>query len=140
MLDMRVRASYLASLQGVDPDLASTFAAAEKVGHPQVVHLILEPEPYARAALGDKVREAVKALLRRSDLRENALSLSVSGWRDPFSAVEKVDLLKDQLISPRKIVKMDRRSRILNDASAYRAIEDAYRDLKSELEAAAALE
>jgi hypothetical protein len=83
--------------------------------------------------------QAVIELAQRGDLRENALSFVVGGHDRETQRLESVDVLKDHLISNKKIVRMNHKSRALDDNAAYDAIEEAYRDLRTDLEAAASV-
>jgi len=49
-----------------------------------------------------------------------------------------VDVLRDELVASKKVVRVDSRSRALDPAATYAAIEEAYLELKPQLEAAAA--
>jgi hypothetical protein len=64
----------------------------------------------------------------------------VKGRRDDTHRVEAIDLLKDQLISVRKIFRMGDRSRALDPDSAFEAILAAHDELEDALQQAAAIE
>lgn len=51
--------------------------------------------------------------------------------------VEEIDLLSDELVVKKQVVKQDARFRSVDKNSAYRAIEEAYQELKEQLETAA---
>jgi len=80
-----------------------------------------------------------RRLASRPGLRENAEKFVVKGLNEEIDAIEEVDVLKDQLISTKRIFRVDKRTRVLDDASAYAAIEQAYSELKADLEAAASI-
>ena len=48
--------------------------------------------------------------------------------------VETIDLLKKQLMSTKRIIRINERSRVLNSESAFQAIHEAYQELSKELE------
>lgn len=137
VLDLTVRAAYAETIAQADQDLGAAFVAARNVGAPHIVHLELRPEPYRRDQwLGSKLLSGVRNLATRDDLRENTSRFIVRGL-NVDERVEEIDLLKDHLVSSKKIVRLDHRSRALNDQAAYAAIEEAHAELKYDLELAA---
>jgi hypothetical protein len=100
--------------------------------------LKLSPEPHGRNWLGQRVLTAARTLAGRGDMRENTKTFKVNGLDDQTARVEEVDVLRDQLVASKRIVRLNARSRAVEDSAAYTAIGQAYADLKSELEQAAA--
>jgi hypothetical protein len=70
-------------------------------------------------------------------MRENTKTFKVNGLDEQTARIEEVDVLRDQLVASKRIVRLDVRSRAVEDGAAYTAISQAYADLKSELEQAA---
>lgn len=138
VLDLKVRASYASAVAEADADLGAALDAAARVGQSEVVHLVLQPAPHRRNWLTEKALAAVRNLAARPDLRENALGFSVRGLDEEHDRIEEIDVLKDELVVTKKVVRLDDRSRAVDDAAAYAAIEEAYTELKTELEAAVA--
>lgn len=138
VLSLAIRPSYATTVAEADRDLASAFQAAERAGRSQLVHLRLGPEPHGRNWLAQRVLQTARQLAGRSDLRENAQEFTVKGLNGRTSSIEVVDVLRDQLIARKQIVKLEGRSRALDDEAAYRAIEEAYAELRQDLDAAAA--
>ena len=133
VLDLAIRASYVDTVARADASLGAAFAAAREVGTPHLVRLELRPEPYRRDQwLGPGVLRAVRRLATRRDLRENAKAFTVDGLDDD-GTMEKLDLLKDHLVSSKRIVRLDVRSRAVNDAAAYNAVEEAYDEQREDL-------
>jgi hypothetical protein len=137
VLDLRVRSSYAATVAEADQSLGAALTACQQAGGSDVVHLVLEPEPYKRTALRAGLLRGVRRLARRSDLQDNALTFKVKAVED--DRVDLIDLLKDELVVTKRVVKVDEISRAVDDASVYQAIEEAYAELKPELELAASI-
>ena len=137
-LDLKVRASYTERVQQANQTLGRALAACREVGDSDVVQIVLQPAPHERGWLANKALTAVRALARRSDLRENALTFQVRGVQED-SPIETIDVLRDELIATKQVVLVDSRSRAVNDDSAYRAIEEAYSELKQQLENASSV-
>lgn len=136
MMSLRIRPSYSATVAEADADLGAAFTAAANVGNPRTVQVILAPEPNGRENLGRRALNTVKQLAGRSDLRQNAEEFQVKG-PDIDDRMLPIDLLSDELVVVKRIVRVDRRTRALQDAESYAAIEEAYREIQTELEAAA---
>lgn len=138
VLELAVRPSYATAVRQADRDLGAAFQAAARVGAPQLVTLRLSPEPHARHWLDRRVLSAIRSLAGRGDMRENTKVFKVKGLDERSGQVEDVDVLRDQLVSSKRIVRLNERTRAVEDAAAYAAIGEAYAELKSELEDAAA--
>jgi len=138
VLDLAIRPAYAEAVAEADRDLGSAFRAAARAGGSELVGLTLRPEPHGRTWLVPRVLQAVRQLAGRADLRENAQTFTVKGLNSQTETIELIDVLKDQLIARKQIVRLDTRSRAVDDAAAYQAIEEAYADLRADLEAAAA--
>lgn len=138
VVDLQVRSSYASSLAQADESLGSAFQAAAEAGGAQTVRVVLAPEPYGRARLADRVKRFVQSVASRTDLRENAVNFTVKGWDEQTGALEAVDLLRDELVSTKRIVRLDGRSRAVDQSAAYAAVNQAYTELREDLEAAAA--
>lgn len=138
VLDLAIRPSYADTVAEADRNLGAAFRAAERAGGSQLVRLTLRPEPHARTWLAPGVLQAARRLAGRSDLRENAHTFTVKGLNGQTESIELVDVLRDHLIARKQIVRLDSRSRAVDDAAAYQAIEEAYGELRRDLEAAAA--
>jgi len=140
VLDLAIRPSYATAVRQANRDLGAAFEAAARVGQSQLVRLVLSPEPHGRGFLRRTVRTAARRLAGRSDIRENAETFKVKGLDEETRTIEAVDVLRDQLVVSRSIVRLDVRSRAVNDAAAYAAINDAYMSLEHELQEAAAVQ
>ncbi len=139
VLDLKIHASYASVVEQASQDLGNAFAAAARAGEAEIVELVLRPRPYSRGSLARRILSTVRTLGAREDLRENALRFVVRGRNGQTSSIEEVDVLRDQLISVKQIVRQDGRYRTLESESAYGAIEAAYEELSNEITAASAV-
>jgi hypothetical protein len=137
VLELAIRPAYASAVAEADQDLGAAFRAASRVGTPQLVTLRLAPEPYGRGWLGGRILPFARALARRDDMRENTKTFTLHGLDIQTGALELVDVLRDNLVSTKRIVRLDSRSRAIDDNAAYAAISEAYAELKGELEMAA---
>lgn len=137
LFQLKIRASWAATLAEANDDLATTFRVAADAGDAEEVELVLRPKRNSRKPLATKLLRAVRRIVGLHGLHEEASKFVVRGLDEETHKVEELDLLKDQLVSKKTIVLADERSRALSPASAYEAIEEAHSDLKEQLHAAA---
>ena len=141
LLALRVRPSYQDTLRQADQSLGDAFAAnAQVLDDPEDVELVLRAGKDGRRSALERLLAPLKQLARRSDLRENAARFEVKGKRDDTNRVATIDLLKDQLIVQRQIVKLGERSRALDSSSAFEAIHSAHDELGDALRQAASVD
>lgn len=139
IFDLKVHASYTETLSQLNDDLGSAFEAAARVGDAQEIHLVLQPQAYSRNSLSQRLLGIVRRLAGESHLRENATRFHIKGFDEGTGKVEEVDVLRDQLIAKRRMVRLADRTRAIDPDSAYASIQEAYEELKDDLESAASL-
>jgi hypothetical protein len=139
LFDLKISAAYTDTIEEADRDLASAFKAAGRAGDAEELQIILRPRAYSRGTLSGRLLAAAKRLVRRNDLRESSSHFVVRGLSETTGRVEPIDVLRDQLISVKQIVRQDGRSRAVDSHSAYEAVEAAYGELEEQIRGAAAL-
>lgn len=139
LLDLQVRSSYAATLAESKSRLGRALRAAATASEAEVVGLVLRPEPRGRTPLSTDVLEFANSVASRDDLQENATKFTVKGVNVETGRVDTLDLLEDRLVSKRQMIGVGGNSRAIKADSAYGAIEDAYEDLRDELELAASI-
>lgn len=139
LFDLKVHSSYASALKKADADLGATFDAAAKLGSPEEVQVVLRTRKQGAGALLGRLKAATKSLLGRSDLRTEASHFVIKGLMQDSGRVEPLDLLRDQLISHKRIVRVNERSRALDKDATYAAITQAFDELSGELADAAGL-
>jgi hypothetical protein len=137
-LDLNVRQPYITVIAQANASLGSALRAAETASHADCVGVYLEPEPYQRRNLDRGILDMLRQLVRRSDLRENARTLRATVV-DQEDRTEEIDLLRDELISVKKILHQHGRTRVLLGDDAYAKIMDAHTERLDELSAAASV-
>lgn len=137
-LDLSVRRPYIAVIEQANGSLGSALRAAETASRADCVGVYLEPEPYQRRNLDGGILDMLRQLVRRSDLRENARTLRATVV-DQEDRTEEIDLLRDELISVKTILRQHGRTRVLLGDDAYAKIMDAHTERLDELSAAASV-
>lgn len=139
VFDLKVHASYTDTLSQLNDDLGSAFEAAARVGEAQEVQVVLQPQPYSRNSLSQRLLGIVRRLANDSHLRENATRFHIRGFDEGTGRVEDIDVLRDHLIAKRHMVRLADRTRAIDPASAYASIQEAYEELRHDLESAASV-
>ena len=137
-LDLNVRRPYIGVIQSANSSLGAALRAAEAASQADCVGVYLEPEPYQRRNLDDGILQMLRRLVRRPDLRENTRTLRATVV-DQENRAEEIDLLKDELISQKKVLRQHGRTRVLDSDDAYAKIVEAYDQGQDELTAAASV-
>jgi hypothetical protein len=138
-LSLNVRRPYINVIEQANASLGSALRAAEDASHADCVGVYLEPEPYQRRNLDGGILDLLRRLARRSDLRENARVLEARVIDQQSDRAEDIDLLRDELISEKKILRQHGRTRVLLSDDAYAKITEAYTERQDELTAAASV-
>ena len=141
LVDLKIRAAYVDTIRRRDDSLADAFAANARVlnGDVDEIEVILRPAQGRRKKALQRLIEPLKALARGEGLQDNAARFQVKGRHDETGRVETIDLLRDQLIVRKQILRLGERSRAVEADSAFAAIRAAHTELGPDLRRAASL-
>ncbi|MER7209866.1 hypothetical protein ABT340_22635 [Streptosporangium sp. NPDC000239] len=132
-LTLRVRRSYTSTIAEANESLGRALDAAAVGSDAAVVGLILQPEPYKKIDLKSDLIHFLRRIMRKEDLREQTRELKATIVDDKTGRTDEINLLEDQLISKKTILRQSQRSRVLNSDDAYRKIAEAYEELREDL-------
>ena len=141
LLDLKVKASYVDAIRKADASLGDTFEACERVldGNAEGIEVVLRPSKAFRQGALERLIAPLKKLVHAPELRENVERFQVRGKHDETDKVEVIDLLRDQLISRKHVLRLGERSRAVDANSAFQAISAAHDELKDDLRRAAGI-
>ena len=140
VLDISIHPAFANVVRQADQSLGDAIEAnARVVDEPESVQVVVKPQRQARRSTLGRLLGPLRYFLNQNDAPPAFDKLQVRGRCDDTDRVETIDLLKDQLISTKAIVRMNPRSRALDPESAFQAIREAYRDLHDELTVAASV-
>lgn len=141
LFDLRIRAAYAATVRQADVSLGEAFEANARVlaGDAEDIQLVLRPGRNQRRGALQHLLQPMRNLIGRRDFRENAERFQVKGRLNDTGQTGTIDLLHDQLITTKQILRVGERSRAVQAESAYAAIEAAHAELRNELRLAAGL-
>ena len=138
VLEMTITPAYVDVVRQADSSLGDAFEAnARLLESPKGLSLVLKSERVAAGGFLGRMGGVLRGLLNNGSIREGALRLQARGYCNDTEIVDTLDLLSDNFISTKAIVRMNTRSRALDPGAALRAIREAYGDLRDELEIAA---
>jgi hypothetical protein len=139
LIDLAVQHDAIGKLSEYDAGLADAFEAARSLTDAQQVRLTLQAEPHSQNSLASSAKALVQRLLQVPGLSTVFERFQVRGVDASLGKTVEIDLLKEFLVSAQEVVFMSRRSRSLDNESAYAAIERAYTELKREIASASVL-
>jgi len=141
VLRLKIRRAYVETIRAANSTLGRAFAAAAAAGDAEQVELVLAPRRYSRTeSLKSDLLTAVRRLARRSDLTDgDVLAFHVRGENRDSGSIEEVDVLSSQVITRRRIVRLNERTRVLDPDSAYSEIRAAFGELREDIESASAI-
>ena len=139
LFDLKVKAPYAKTIRQADASLGDAFEANARVldGDCEEVQLILKPSKDTRHSAVHRLRSVAKKLLKIGDFRENTARFQIRGTNADTDKVELVDLLRDQLIARKQLLRLGQRNRAVDPELAVGAIHEAYNELRDELRQAA---
>ena len=141
LFDFKIRPSYIDIVRLADHSLADALDANAKIlDDPDEVSVTLKPSKESRISSRNKIINFIRSLLSREDLRENARIIQVKGKCNDTDRVETLDLLRDHLVSSKRILRMNPRSRALNPDFTFEVIAETYQELKDNLESSPGVE
>lgn len=142
LFDLKLKASYIETVRQADASLGDAFAANTRVldGNVDELQLVLRPTKATRRQALQRLINPLRTLVRAHDLRDNAQRFQVAGKREDTGKVETIDLLRDQLIAHKQVLRLGERSRAVVTDSAFDAIRAAHDELGDDLRRAAAVD
>jgi len=143
LFDLRIRPSYISVIKEADQDLGSAFEANRKVFQNEddgnEIQIVLHSGKSSRKLITEKIINVVRSIVGREDLITEASRFKLKGMNNETGRVEHIDLLHEQLISQKQILKLNEKSRALDTSDAYNAIHSAYDELREQIESAPSL-
>ncbi len=112
-------------------------AARDALGG-ELIHLEVGVRPESGNILR-RGRNFIRAITGSRDFQERFQVLQADAMNEETHLIEPFDLLQDKLISVKSVIRPDERYRKIDTESMYRAIEEAYGDLRDDLEGATGL-
>jgi hypothetical protein len=131
--ELKVRRPYIEVIKSLDERTGSALEALAQGSDADTIGVMLGPEPYQRVNLTEKTLNFLRRMVGQDDLRENVQRFTASLVDAESNKVDEINLLQDQLIRKKKILRINERSRVLDPEDAYRHIEKSFTELRQDL-------
>ncbi len=138
VLDLKVRPSDAEVRSQLSEGLGGGFDASDAMGSVGEVGILLKPEPYSRESIPRRILDFARRMSRNENFLNNSNRFRAKGV-DESGDVEVVDILNDQLVVNKKMIREDPQSRALVKESVYAAIEESYEELENKIERAVSI-
>ena len=137
VFDFAIRPSYLREVKECYADFGIALEAQASLGgEMDRLSIVLKPSKFGRIHTLQRLKRPIMDLLNMPRFQIYAERLQVKGLCLDTGRVETLDLLSDRLISSKRIVKINERSRALDSASAFDAIREAHYEMQPFLQRA----
>lgn len=133
LVHLRIHRSRLDVLGELNESLDGAFSATMSQFDIPTAEIILRTEPHKRDWLSRTLLNPLKNLVKNPESRTALDLLQVRGLDDRSDHVELFDLLKDRLVSTRRVVKQQERYRTVDSDDMYRQIVVARNELGDSL-------
>jgi hypothetical protein len=133
LMKLKVRADYVQQLREADENVFDALEAAKEFSGAEMLELTVRGGPRSKKTLFESVKTFVTRVLRRDDYREGIGLLRVKGVLADRDDVLEVDLLRDRLVVTKNIATAGPRTKHVDSPAAYRAIREAYTEVRDEL-------
>ena len=135
--DFAIRPSYLREVKECYEDFGVALEAQASLGgEMDRLSIMLKPSKSGRVHTLHSLMRPIMDLLNMPGFQTHAERLQVRGLCFDTGRVETLDLLSDRLISAKRIVTINERSRALDSASAFDAIREAHYEMRPFLQRA----
>ena len=136
LFDIGIRRPYVDFVRQAAPSLADALDAnARLYGEPEKIQVVLR-YPRERSSIAWRALRPSVADLVVSNAQAPVLDrLRVRGHCEDTDRVEPLDLLKDNIITTKQIVRLGGRGRAVDPVSAYDAISESYGQLSDDIAA-----
>ena len=136
---LRIPPGNDAILREADTSLADAFTASQRIAGTESITVTIKIAGPNRVGGVAILRRLAGALFGSEQAAASVLQFRARGRTTDTNRVEPIDFLGDKLVSVKRIIKMNPRSRALNPQSAFQAIVDSYRERALEIRDAASI-
>jgi hypothetical protein len=136
LLNLRLEPSMAEVLASQSKPLGDAFqASSQLLDNEGQIELVARRKPYGKGGLGSTMLNAVKRIYSNTEIRKGAKRFQIEGINNAGEK-EMIDLLSDDLVVARRIMKQDPALRAVEAQSAFDSIQSAYEEIENKLEGA----
>lgn len=133
MAQLKVKRGAAALVRRADATLADALDQTERWAAGVDVDLVLRRPARSGQSLPERIRTAFRALAGSDELRSQVTKMRLEGRNPHTGEFEVLDLLEQELVTTRRILRSDERIRALDSNATYEAIQSAYAELEDEI-------
>jgi hypothetical protein len=134
VLELRMRPADGEILRNYSESLADSFQAQNGLlDEDAQLELVLRPKSHARGGIGRDILQRVKRMFLNEELRDKATRFRVQGINQLGDTEDFIDLLSDDLMVRKPMLRQEGRSRAVDAESAYQAIIEAHAEVEHKL-------
>lgn len=138
LFHIQVPSKHIGVLQEHDDGLADVFKAAHDFGKSASIAFTLGPKMYGQSGGFDEgFRGYLRRLAKKTEVRQVAERFFIRGVDSETGERIVVDLMKENIVAKKRMLRHDGKTRAVDSKSAFEAIEQAYVELKPEIDDAA---
>ena len=120
-------------LRELDDNLPDAIGAAKRASDAEYIEIVFRSQKYSRHGINIPFLNRLASWLSRSDVRAAVDTLKIRARDEITESIEEFDLLQEYLLSVKQVVKQDEIHRSVNTNAMYTAIQEAYTELRSEI-------
>jgi len=121
-------------LRDLDDNLYDAFEALKRSTDAETIEVTLRVERYSRHRINIPFFSRLAEWISRLDVRESIDALQIRGVDRETGRTQEFDLLQEFLVSKKKVARQDDIHRSVSTPAMYSAIEEAYHELRSEID------
>lgn len=134
VLELRMRPADGEILRNYSDSLADSYRSVNGLlDQDAQLELVLRPKPHSRGGIGRDILQRVKRMFLNEELRDKASRFRVQGINQLGDTEDPIDLLSDDLVVRKPMIKQGDRSRAVDAESAYQAIIEAHAQVEHKL-------
>ena len=139
-LEIEIHRPYLEIVRNAHPSLGGVLDAQEEaVGGGNTIRAKLTFPGNIREGGLAKYRRVLADLARRPDVSDGFRHFRARGTRGDTGHLDTINLLGDQIIVRKKILRLNEHGRAVDSASAFQGIREAYSELETEIQSASSV-
>ena len=141
LLEIKAHRGFASVLEAAGLSLSNTFSATEElISGGDEITISMKIAPNNRKNTLRRYINPLKLIARNPNARNHMKNGTVRGKCIDSGRVESMDLLRDKFIVDAKVVRLNERTRAVDEQSMIEQIEKAYEKLKDQLESATSVE
>jgi len=130
---MRVHRDMDQYLRELDDNLPDALSALKQTSDAEYIEIVLRSKRWSRGSIIIHFNNRLASWLSRLDVRAGVDAIKIRARDEITNRIEEFDLMQEYLLSIKQVVKQDDIHRSVSTNAMYASIQEAYRELRSEI-------